>query len=550
MRSNPQLPLVPTEDDPEKILNKGKASLKIFSAATSDFGQLLDSTLDTPVVLSSKLSLPSAEVSKKLDFEDFPVECSSFETELKEENIGIFYSPDIEKCFSLNSFEYFLNLGFSTPLSVKTFATKEVKTSSPFQTLPSSSKTQPSAVKNETAPSYCHSSPNLHTVKSPSPPCSPRVQNQIAVVNPPVNRMDAIVATRYAPLVLPHPVNTLPPRDYLKYMPKFTREEDIIAEEHLAPFYSYADNQNVENEDVWMRVFIQSLFGEARKWFRGLAPRSIIGIEALDESFLRHWGDKKEFLYYITKFRSLKRKEGEYVFEFSKRFNKMYNKILDEIKPIETSTKITYASAFNPEFCLVLRERRSPSLVHMQDVSLEVVSNIVASDKLRGKSDRDRRKNRVEASTSDSSVVHSQVHELKKFVKSLSIEIEKLKSKGKQTYRNAQNTNNRGNYRRPNNAPQIFPRDPKNRERDDQRVQAPLQNNLVVDEEEEEVEADPEIHCLGYTSPSPHLTQSSYEQSLMDIQINELSKGEKEKENSNRYNLRSKNNEEKNDPPN
>jgi hypothetical protein len=40
---------------------------------------------------------------------------------------------------------------------------------------------------------------------------------------------------------------------------------------------------------------------------------------------------------------------------------------------------------------------------------------------------------------------------------------------------------------------------------------------------------DPEIHYLGDTSPSPHLTQSSYEKSLMDIQTNELSKGEKEK---------------------
>lgn len=108
-----------------------------------------------------------------------------------------------------------------------------------------------------------------------------------------------------------------------------------------------------------------------------------------------------------------------------------------------------------------------------------------------------------------------------------------LKSEGKQTYRNDQNNDNRGNFRRPNNAPQIFPR---NRERDDESLQAPLQNNLVFDEEEEEVEVDPEIHCLGDTSPSPHLTQSSYEKSLMDIQINELIKGEKAKENSSRYN--------------
>ena len=156
-----------------------------------------------------------------------------------------------------------------------------------------------------------------------------------------------------------------------------------------------------------MRVFVQSLFGEARKWFRGLAPGSIMDIEALDEALLRHWGDKKDFLYYITEFGSLKRKEGDSVSDFSKRFNKMYKKIPDEIKPTETMEKITYASAFDSDFCLLLRERRSPSLFQMQDAALEVESNIICSYKLTGKYDRDRRKNRVEASTSDSPVVHS-----------------------------------------------------------------------------------------------------------------------------------------------
>jgi hypothetical protein len=97
----------------------------------------------------------------------------------------------------------------------------------------------------------------------------------------------------------------------------------------------------------------------------------------------------------------------------------------------------------------------------------------LASYKIRGKSDTDRRKKRVEASTSDSSVVNSQVDELTKLVKYLSTEIEKLKSEGIQTYRNSQNNDNRGNYGRPNNAPQIFPRDPINIERDYQRVQYP-----------------------------------------------------------------------------
>jgi hypothetical protein len=103
----------------------------------------------------------------------------------------------------------------------------------------------------------------------------------MAVFNPPTNRTDAIVAARYSPLLLPQPLYSLPPGDYLKYMPKFTGEEYVTTEEHLVAFYSYAYNQNIENEDVWMRVFVQSLFGEDRKWFRGMAPRSITGLEAL-----------------------------------------------------------------------------------------------------------------------------------------------------------------------------------------------------------------------------------------------------------------------------
>ena len=77
------------------------------------------------------------------------------------------------------------------------------------------------------------------------------------MAQPPPMRMELIVATRYAPLVLPNPLNALPQGDYLKYLPKYTGEGNgISAKEHLAAFYSYADNQNIEQEDVWTRLFV------------------------------------------------------------------------------------------------------------------------------------------------------------------------------------------------------------------------------------------------------------------------------------------------------
>jgi hypothetical protein len=96
-----------------------------------------------------------------------------------------------------------------------------------------------------------------------------------------------------------------------------------------------------------------------------LTPGSIARIESLDDAFLRQWGDKKYFMYYITEFGALKKEEGEFVSDFSKRFNKMYNKIHAKINPTEASAKITYASDFDPDFYLLLIERRATSLAHM-----------------------------------------------------------------------------------------------------------------------------------------------------------------------------------------
>ena len=107
---------------------------------------------------------------------------------------------------------------------------------------------------------------------------------------------------------------------------------------------------------------MQILDGHARKWFKELPAGSVVGIEALDDIFLKHWGEIRDHLCYITEFRNLRRVNGESVSNFIKRFNKMFSKIPTEIKPTDTSSKITYANAIDSELCLLLRETISASL--------------------------------------------------------------------------------------------------------------------------------------------------------------------------------------------
>jgi hypothetical protein len=193
-------------------------------------------------------------------------------------------------------------------------------------------------------------SPTPDSTSSLSPAYTP-----VSIINPQihiiqtmvVNRMDVIIAARYAPLVMHVGLHALLAIDYMKYLPRYNGEGDVTAEEHLVSFYNFADNFNIDHVDVWMRLFVQSLYGEVRKWFRSLPLASIEDIKAFDETFIKQWGDRRDFLYYITEIGALKRKNGESISDFTKRFNKMYGRIPDEIKPIEASAKITYANAFD-----------------------------------------------------------------------------------------------------------------------------------------------------------------------------------------------------------
>jgi hypothetical protein len=150
------------------------------------------------------------------------------------------------------------------------------------------------------------SSPKIQLVNIPklSSPQSPQSSHtnqplggQTMVGAAPPNPMDAIRVARYAPLVLPNNLHPLPTTDYMKYLPRFDNEGETTAEEHLTSFYSFADNFQVDYDDVWMKLFVQSLDGEVRKWFRNLRAKSITTITDLDATFLRKWGEKKDDMY-------------------------------------------------------------------------------------------------------------------------------------------------------------------------------------------------------------------------------------------------------------
>jgi hypothetical protein len=92
----------------------------------------------------------------------------------------------------------------------------------------------------------------------------------------------------------------------------------------------------------------------------------------LEDAFLRQWGERKDHLYYLTEFGSLRKNNSKIVMDFIQRFNTLYNKIPAEVKPSQPTAKVTSAGAFEPDFALILWERRGATLNQMQDDTVEI----------------------------------------------------------------------------------------------------------------------------------------------------------------------------------
>jgi hypothetical protein len=82
----------------------------------------------------------------------------------------------------------------------------------------------------------------------------------------------------------------LPTTNYVKKMPKFQGNNAINAHNHIDLFLKACEDEGVEHEDATMKMFIATLEGDARAWYKSLLDNSIQGLNPFFEKFLERWG--------------------------------------------------------------------------------------------------------------------------------------------------------------------------------------------------------------------------------------------------------------------
>jgi hypothetical protein len=79
----------------------------------------------------------------------------------------------------------------------------------------------------------------------------------------------------------------------------------------------------------------------------------------------------------LEEYDHLKRKPGETVQQFSTRFNDVYHSIPMDVRPPPGLAKLHFPEAFDPEMTFQLRERNTASLEEMQNIAVDVETNLL-----------------------------------------------------------------------------------------------------------------------------------------------------------------------------
>ena len=115
------------------------------------------------------------------------------------------------------------------------------------------------------------------------------------------------MANRFAALRLIVALHDLP-LGYSHRLKQFNGERGYSAEEHLGWFLYWINLEEVDHDDVKLKLFSQILLGEARKWYKNPLNDSILSYKTFEYSFKDMWKNQKNPKQYLSQCHSMRRR--------------------------------------------------------------------------------------------------------------------------------------------------------------------------------------------------------------------------------------------------
>jgi len=168
------------------------------------------------------------------------------------------------------------------------------------------------------------------------------------------------------------------PQEYQTKISYFYGTGSYSALQHTKKMHDYFENYEIDDDGVRMKIFVQSLTGDVRPWFRSLPANSIGDPESMYQTFINRWEKKKDPLHILSEYNTIKRGPYQTVLDYCARFNIVYSAIPQNLRPAPDLALYTFPDGFDSDMAYQLRERAPQTLAEMQDIAVSVEANLIA----------------------------------------------------------------------------------------------------------------------------------------------------------------------------
>jgi len=138
---------------------------------------------------------------------------------------------------------------------------------------------------------------------------------------------------------------TCPLPKFKENLPMFSGNNTVNTNEHLVTFSNYFHNIGANHNDTCMRLFINSLEGKAVADLFDLPPKILSTWEELIYWFWSTYGKSKIPPEELREYNNVTYKDGEIIKSFNLHFTKLYNQILELIRPQNQAVFMHYYNA-------------------------------------------------------------------------------------------------------------------------------------------------------------------------------------------------------------
>ena len=100
------------------------------------------------------------------------------------------------------------------------------------------------------------------------------------------------MVARYGPLALQTPLHAMP-QDYQSKNFQFDGTGQYTAQQHVNKMTYYFELHEFDEADVKMILFVQTLTGDVKEWFKSLPDNHIANLAAFHQLFINRWERNK-----------------------------------------------------------------------------------------------------------------------------------------------------------------------------------------------------------------------------------------------------------------